>query len=514
MGGDLVLVSATNMSSVHCFVSNGSIWYIPSSSFINLDASEARNDKSRKDSCFDTSSLEETSVIKNKSLLLHLNSPSLSDVENDINEEEYEKATVNDNTSSVCATDGTQMSEIVSESTIHALYFPDFILEMQGDIQNMFGPIKDFLAKIFPRDWLNPDDIELESLKGGITNVLLSCANRRTKRIVLMRVYGRGTNLIIDRHREFVLHLVLTSLHLAPAIYARFQNGLVYEYIPGRSLTPMEIQRPRIYPLIAQRLGIWHNTVNCNDIDAGVEKLRQYTRSIKNNLTARTRNKFNKKSEWKKENISNVWKLIEDWIRIVPIIPELIESFENNCHGVEVNRENIRELIMKEFDFLMKITSTAESPLVSAHCDLLSGNIILPLEAIQSDEDSPIVLPSTIENPVRFIDYEYMLAAPRAFDIANHLAEWQGFDCNRLAVPEPSLSNPIFTQWIEAYLNHRATSEEISKLTNEVALFFGMPGFYWGIWAMIQSEISKIDFSYAKYGRQRLQEYWDWKHNL
>lgn len=502
------------MSSVHCFVSNGSVWYVPASSFINLDTNEARRDKSRKDTCFDTSNLEETTVMKNKSLLLKLNSPSLSDVENDINEEEHEKTTINDNTN-VCATDGTQISEIVNDSTIHALYFPDFVLEMQGDIKNMFGPIKNFLANIFPRDWLNPDDIELEGLKGGITNMLLSCLNRRTNKIVLMRVYGRGTNLINDRHREFVLHLVLTSLHLAPAIYARFKNGLVYEYIPGRSLIPEEMQRPGIYPLIAQRLGIWHDTVNCNDIDAGVDKLRQYTKSLKNNLTIKTKNKSsNKKPDWKKENISNVWKLLEDWIRIVPIIPELIESFENNFHEVEVNSANIRSLIMKEFDFLLAKTSAVESPLVSAHCDLLSGNIILPLETIQSDNDSPITLPSNSDNPVSFIDYEYMLTAPRAFDIANHLAEWQGFDCNRAAIPEPTSSNPVFIRWIEAYLNDKATSEGISKLTNEVALFLGMPGFYWGIWAMIQSEISNIDFDYAKYGRQRLQEYWDWKHNL
>ena len=28
-----------------------------------------------------------------------------------------------------------------------------------------------------------------------------------------------------------------------------------------------------------------------------------------------------------------------------------------------------------------------------------------------------------------------MLPAPRAFDIANHLAEWQGFNCDRSAIP-------------------------------------------------------------------------------
>ena len=52
---------------------------------------------------------------------------------------------------------------------------------------------------------------------------------------VLIRVYGHGTNLIIDRHREFISHLILNSIGLAPPVFARFKNGLVYGYLDGRS---------------------------------------------------------------------------------------------------------------------------------------------------------------------------------------------------------------------------------------------------------------------------------------
>jgi hypothetical protein len=39
----------------------------------------------------------------------------------------------------------------------------------------------------------------------------------------------------------------------------------------------------------------------------------------------------------------------------------------------------------------------------------------------------------------------------------------------------------------------------------------GIPGFYWGVWALIQATISQIDFDYASYAELRLGEYWAWK---
>ena len=53
--------------------------------------------------------------------------------------------------------------------------------------------------------------------------------------------------------------------------------------------------------------------------------------------------------------------------------------------------------------------------------------------------------------------------------------------------------------------------KETDKLCREVDLYRGIPGFYWGIWALIQAVISEIDFDYASYAENRLGEYWAWK---
>jgi ethanolamine kinase len=66
-----------------------------------------------------------------------------------------------------------------------------------------------------------------------------------------------------------------------------------------------------------------------------------------------------------------------------------------------------------------------------------------------------------------------------------------------------------------SYLGKRKTAEEeeaeAQKLFDEVDIFRGVPGFYWGIWALIQATISQIDFDYAAYAEVRLGEYWAWR---
>ena len=46
---------------------------------------------------------------------------------------------------------------------------------------------------------------------------------------------------------------------------------------------------------------------------------------------------------------------------------------------------------------------------------------------------------------------------------------------------------------------------------DEIDVWRGIPGFYWGIWALIQAQISQIDFDYAGYAEVRLGEYWAWR---
>lgn len=404
-----------------------------------------------------------------------------------------------------------EILSILNDYSTHAVYLPQYFVDIQTNLDSDYTQIRTLLTKIFPSWSL---EISVKRLTGGITNMLLSCCHSPTSQTLLMRVYGQGTNLIIDRNREFVSHLVLNSIKLAPPIHARFSNGLIYGFFPGRSLEPNELSHRSIYPLVAQKLGHWHSRINCEYIEDGIEKLRKYNAGLIKHYEVgnKPREKVPKRDK-KRSRINNIWDLIEDWIMIVPANKALVNIFKNNLKDRIVSDENIRDVILQEFHWLRRtLKESTKSSVVVSHCDLLSGNIIIPEDFDLAKEVDSETLPELDENPIQFIDYEYMLPAPRAFDIANHFAEWQGFDCNRALIPEPKNTNDVMVQWCRGYLNNPSASiEDIDSLIHEISCYYGMPGFYWGIWAMIQSELSTIDFNYAMYGELRLQEYWIWK---
>jgi ethanolamine kinase len=150
--------------------------------------------------------------------------------------------------------------------------------------------------------------------------------------------------------------------------------------------------------------------------------------------------------------------------------------------------------------------------LVFAHCDLLSGNVI-----ILNDQQKGLG-PTENRPTVSFIDYEYATPSPAAFDLANHFAEWGGFDCDYSVLPTRSQRREFVREYVRHYFellpgssNAIDQESEVAKLFAEVDLYRGVPGFYWGIWAEIQAVISDIDFDYASYAETRLGEYWAWK---
>lgn len=125
-----------------------------------------------------------------------------------------------------------------------------------------------------------------------------------------------------------------------------------------------------------------------------------------------------------------------------------------------------------------------------------------------------------VQETVNFIDYEYATPSPAAFDLANHFAEWGGFDCDFSVLPTRAQRLEFIRAYIQSYFDMMPESEkptdlnkeaEAEKLLQEVDVYRGIPGFYWGVWALIQAQISQIDFDYASYAEVRLGEYTAWR---
>lgn len=316
-----------------------------------------------------------------------------------------------------------------------------------------------------------PETIEVVPLTGGITNKLYK-ATHTSGQSVLIRTYGQGTETIIDRDREIATHKHLYENGLAPPLYARFSNGLVYAYVPGVTAEYPWLSNPLVARSIARKLGQWHRVLSATRIEEVMESSHGADRKP-----------------------ADIWELMLQWAGKVPegVVTEVSDlEAEISWARDELCLKGGREVV--------------------AHCDLLAGNVILPEKFHpdhfssynnSNDEDSIV--------DVQFIDYEYTMAAPRAFDLANHFMEWQGFECKTELIPEPVASNPVLRSWAKSYLGSSPSEKEVGEVVDQVLNFWGMPGLYWGIWAAIQSSISDLDFDYASYANLRLKEYTAWK---
>ena len=106
------------------------------------------------------------------------------------------------------------------------------------------------------------------------------------------------------------------------------------------------------------------------------------------------------------------------------------------------------------------------------------------------------------------------MSCAAAFDIANHFAEWGGYDCDYNMLPTRSIRRRFLQEYLKSYNEHAeepVSESTLSFLEADVDRYRGMPGLYWGIWALIQATISTIDFNYAEYAEIRLGEYTAWR---
>lgn len=95
---------------------------------------------------------------------------------------------------------------------------------------------------------------------------------------------------------------------------------------------------------------------------------------------------------------------------------------------------------------------------------------------------------------VHFIDYEYANPSPAAFDLANHFAEWAGYDCDYSMVPTRPVRRQFLSQYIQSYRYHRdipdsAHEEMVDRLYEDVDRFRGIPGLYWYAFTNFESDL-------------------------
>lgn len=101
----------------------------------------------------------------------------------------------------------------------------------------------------------NTADWTIKTMTDGKTNVVLKASS--TLSTVIIRVFGDNSEHLIDRDQEVHNFLLLFKESLGPVLHAKFNNGLVYQYIAGTPLLPPALSIH--YLPISRHLARWHS---------------------------------------------------------------------------------------------------------------------------------------------------------------------------------------------------------------------------------------------------------------
>lgn len=196
-------------------------------------------------------------------------------------------------------------------------------LPLRYDSQDSQSSALKLILTLVP-EWGHGDSrVEFVRFTDGITNTLLKAVNRRPglskedvdKDAILLRAYGNGTAILIDREREAANHELLMRHHLAPELLARFENGMLYRYVPGEVAQPATLREPALIKAIAGRLAEWHATVPC------LHKVPQPVNGKTNGNNrpdAEGRNGNHVPSPASGKPSPNLWTTMQKWILALP----------------------------------------------------------------------------------------------------------------------------------------------------------------------------------------------------
>ncbi|KAJ3039519.1 Ethanolamine kinase [Rhizophlyctis rosea] len=322
-------------------------------------------------------------------------------------------------------------------------------VDVEVDHDNLMSSVLSLITHFFP-SWSVPHDVKLIQCTAGITNKLVRCVHIPTGESALVRAYGKGSDLLIDRQQELLSILTFSNIGLCPPLHGRFRNGIVYGFIEGTPFSVDDMRDPQKSLLVASRLATWHK------VNMPIDRTPRLFRTI--------------------------WK----WADAIPA------TYSNPDKQKQFQETIDLEKIKLELRDLEKRVEALKSPVVFCHNDLLSGNIVL-----SSDGDS-----------VNFIDYEYGAFSYRGFDIGNHFCEYAGFECNYGHYPSRQQQLSFLRTYLQTFHSAPPTDEEVDGLYREVDVFAQCSHMFWGVWALVQAEVSDLDFDYLEYAGGRFGEYW------
>jgi len=171
-------------------------------------------------------------------------------------------------------------------------------------------------------------------------------------------------------------------------------------------------------------------------------------------------------------------------------------------------------------DLKIKLELYINSPIVFAHNDTQYGNILRLT-------DGNLVV----------VDFEYAGYNYQAFDIANHFCEWmydyRSSDPHKMKLdlyPNENQQIDFLQSYIDTERYYLTSNDHtinnspsppsltydnyLQKLKSDVYAFTLVSHIMWGLWGLVQSGQSQINFDYLSYGMGRLHRFRELKNEV
>ena len=127
---------------------------------------------------------------------------------------------------------------------------PNIFIDIRSQ-ETFQNGIFEVLSKIRP-NWVPRSAMIHKTFSGGLTNKLVGVyMDGKKEDMVLIRIYGQNSDLMIDREKE-VRNMKLLHHHGSGAeLFAIFKNGIAYQYLSGSILSIENIRESNIFPKVA-----------------------------------------------------------------------------------------------------------------------------------------------------------------------------------------------------------------------------------------------------------------------
>ncbi|KAI8570825.1 hypothetical protein RHMOL_Rhmol01G0067000 [Rhododendron molle] len=352
-----------------------------------------------------------------------------------------------------------------SSSTSEIIYSSSVTVDHTLSLPQMTPRIIELCKDLF-KNWSELDNtrFSVETVSGGITNLcahllyLLKVSIREENGNIVnltVRLYGPNTEYVINRERELQAIRYLSAAGFGAKLLAVFGNGMVQSFITARTLTPLDMRRPKLAAEIAKQLSIFHQV----EIPGSKEP--------------------------------QLWNDIFKFFQKASALA--FDDGEKQRKYETISFEEVHTEVIE----LKELTGRLDAPVVFAHNDLLSGNLML------NDEEEKLYL----------IDFEYGSYNYRGFDIGNHFNEYAGYDCDYSLYPTKDEQYHFLRHYLEPENPEEVSEEDLEALYIETNTYMLASHLYWALWALIQAKMSPIDFDYLSYFFLRYNEYKKQKEN-